>query len=155
MAICSPVMGVIYDYFAAPSDADAAALIDRLDPDADDSDIIVLPSSIDPVLHLGKLESLLIHGNTDVDLTHERFGKTLAELDGGAVVVSAVPDELQQAVAAASEDRIDEIAEVWSEIEEFGGGADPTDLAQFLDELADLARMANRTGQLLYCRVCV
>ncbi|WP_216900407.1 hypothetical protein [Nocardia alni] len=104
---------------------------------------------------LGQLESLLIRGNTDLDFKRERFGKTLAQLDDGAVTVVTVPDELQQALAVASEDRIDEVAESWSEIEEFGGVVDPTDLAQFLDDLADMARTANRTGQLLYCWTCL
>jgi hypothetical protein len=47
------------------------------------------------------------------------------------------------------------VAAPWSETEEFRGQGNPEILAEFLLELADLARQANRRGERLYCWICL
>jgi hypothetical protein len=71
--------------------------------------------------------------------------------------VAQVPltDELQAALAAAPGDQIVAAATPWSHDEEWDGVADPETLANFLLELADLARQAGQRGERLYCWICL
>ena len=64
-------------------------------------------------------------------------------------------EELQAALAAAPRDRIVAAAAPWSRDEEWDGLADPETLADFLVELADLARQAGQRGERLYCWICL
>lgn len=178
-------MGVMYEYFAAPSDATAAemvqagpggplpaspALLEALragDREAlrlamrpkvrlSDSDVLVLATKgIDPVIQMRTLEALLTGEQYDVIAGRPRAAHVVADRDQGAALVVTLTDELLAALAAAPRDQIVAAAAPWSEDEEFYGQADPEVLAGFLLELADLARQADRRGERLYCWTCL
>lgn len=145
-------MGVLSDYFAAPDDTAAATVLDLGGPASSSFPTLDL-KGIDPLVQLGTLESLLT--GVDYDIVAERSGKLVAMADEGEQLVVSVTNELVAALSTADEARLREVAEPWSETEEFGGRADPTDLAMVLNELADLARTATTDGHRLYCWVCV
>jgi hypothetical protein len=79
----------------------------------------------------------------------------LASSDGGEVLVAPLTDTLTSALADADGELLEQVATPWSKTEEFWGASDPSDLAEFLKELAALASRAVATGQRLYCWVCV
>lgn len=64
-------------------------------------------------------------------------------------------EPLSTALATASDDALEQLAIPWSETEEFWNAADPALLADFLKDLAGLARRSKASGQGLYCWVCV
>lgn len=69
--------------------------------------------------------------------------------------VSRLADSLQAALAGAGEARLREVAQPWSETEEFWGQGDPAVLGDRLIGLAALARRGRDTGQRLYCWICL
>ncbi|MFB6724966.1 hypothetical protein ACFCV3_32615 [Kribbella sp. NPDC056345] len=143
-------MGVLFDYFAAKSDAEAAAVIDRVvGPDS------LLLKGIDPVVQLGTLEELLTNRPYDEVADDPRSGHVVAVRDHGARLVSTLTDSLATALAQASREDLERVAVPWSQTEEFWGSADPEILADVLTDLADLARRAEANGERLYCWVCV
>jgi hypothetical protein len=175
----------MYEYFAAPADASAAEMIQAgpggplpaspalqealrsRDREAlrlamrpkvrlSDSDVLVLATKgIDPVIQMRTLEALLTGEQYDVIAGRPRAGHVVAERDQGAALVVTLTDELLAALAAAPRDQIVAAAAPWSEDEEFYGQADSEALADFLLELADLARQAGRRGERLYCWTCL
>jgi hypothetical protein len=178
-------MGVKYEYFAAPSDAAAADMIQAgpggLPPPSpalrealrardrealrlamrpkvrlSDSDVLVLATTgIDPVIQMSTLEALLTGDHYDVIARRPRAGHVVAERGQGQTLVVTLTDELQAALAAAPGDQIVAAATPWSHDEEWDGVADPETLANFLLELADLARQAGQRGERLYCWICL
>ena len=152
-------MGVLFDYFAADSDEQAASAIDRLGgPGA----IATLPApapsfdtvsvkGIDPVVQMGTLEELLTARPYDEIVAQPRSGHTLAVRDGGERLVLTLTDVLTSALAEASQERLAEVAVPWSRTEEFWGGTDPESLTHILRDLAGLARRAQASSQQLYC----
>lgn len=180
-------MGVMYDYFAALSDAAAAEMvmlqggpggpmpaspalreaIRAGDHEAirlamrpkvrlSDSGVLVLETKgIDPLVQTGTLEALLTGEQYDVIVSRPRAGRQVAERSQDGPWVVTLTDELQAALAAAPRDQIVAVAAPWSETEEFRGRGDPEILAEFLLELADLARQASRRGERLYCWICL
>jgi hypothetical protein len=175
----------MYEYFAAPSDAAAAEMVQAgpggplpaspalrealraRDREAlrlamrpkvrlSDSDVPVLATKgIDPVIQMRTLEALLTGEEYDVIAGRPRAAQVVAGRDQGAAVVVTLTDDLLAALAAAPRDQIVAAATPWSEDEEFNGQADPEALADFLLELADLARQADRRGERLYCWTCL
>jgi hypothetical protein len=180
-------MGVMYEYFAALSDAAAAEMVhvrpspggpepaspalrealrtrDReairlaMRPKARlaDSGVLVLATKgIDPVIQMRTLEALLTGDQYDVIAGRPRAGHLVAGDDQEGPWVVTLTDELQAALAAAPRDRIVAAATPWSEDEEFHGRGDPEILADFLLELADLARQADQRGERMYCWICL
>jgi hypothetical protein len=181
-------MAVMYDYFAALSDAAAAEMVmlqggpsgsmpaspalreairagDReairlaMRPTVrmSDSGVLVLETKgIDPLVQMGTLEALLTGEQYDVVISRPRAGQQVAaEHSREGPWVVTLTDELQDALAAATWDQIAAVAAPWSQAEEFRGQGDPETLAEFLLELADLARQANRRGERLYCWICL
>jgi hypothetical protein len=59
------------------------------------------------------------------------------------------------ALSTATADSLADVAEPWSQTEEFWGAADPEELAGSLSELAALARHARGEGYSVYCWTCV
>jgi hypothetical protein len=104
---------------------------------------------------MGTLEALLTGEQYDVIVSRPRAGHQVAARDGqeGPWVVT-LTDELQAALAGAPRDQV-VTAAPWSEIEEFRGQGDPQSLAEFLLEVAHLARQASRRGERLYCWICL
>ncbi|MGY2703334.1 hypothetical protein [Nocardioides sp. HB32] len=174
-------MGVLYDYFIAPSDADAAATIDRRggpgQPDlpvpvkgrglfarrrqqeGPDIDAVVYATvadtGIDPVVQGGTLEELLT-GRTYEEIEQDpRSGHSLAVRDGGERLVLTLTDGLIDALAQSSPDQLAAAAIPWSQTEEFWGAGDPEELGAILRDLSALARDARTRGESVYCWVSV
>lgn len=178
-------MGVLHDYFAAPSDAAAADMVQaapfgpmpaspalreairakdrqairllaRPKVRLADSGVLVLETKgVDPVIQMRTLEALLTGEQYDVIARRPRAGHLVAERGQEGPWVVTLTDELQAALAAAPRDQFAVAAASWSEDEEFHSQADPEAAAHFLLELADLARQADRRGERLYCRICL
>jgi hypothetical protein len=156
-------MGVLFDYFAAASDEQAASAIDRVGgpgaetaPDASAQAFdTVSVKGIDPVVQMGRLEELLTGRPYDEIAAERRSGQPLAIRDGGERVVLALADSLTNALAEASPERLAEVAAPWSRTEEFWGSADPDMLTELLRDLAGLAGRAHASNQRLYCWICV
>ncbi|AXB42569.1 hypothetical protein [Amycolatopsis albispora] len=150
-------MGVLFDYFAAPSDEAAAATIDRDGGPGSPAPVFdTLPvKGVDPVVQLGTLEAQLT-GRAYADIVADpRSGRDLASRGGGERLVLTVTDSLAAALAAAPDERLAEVAVPWSETEEFWGQGDPVALADFLRDFAALARRADQAGHRLYCWLSV
>jgi hypothetical protein len=139
---------VIYDYFAAPSDDVAAAVVEN-GPDGLSK---VDTKGLDPVVVMGKLEALLSGRPYDEVVDDPRSGELLAMGGDGEVLVLTVTEGLRDGLAEPRE--LDGVAAAWAEAEELRGW-DPADLAQVLRELHVLAREASSKGEQLYCWVCV
>jgi hypothetical protein len=158
-----PGMGVLYDYFSAPSDEIAATTIGRIGgPGAPSEDTPPLPAfdtfqakGIDPVVMLGKLEALLTGRDYEEIVHGPRAHKALAIENDGEQLVLTLTDELQTALADADDKRLAAVAVPWSQIEEFWTHPDPEQLAPWLGEFSELARRARNRGERLYCWVCV
>jgi len=180
-------MGVLYEYFAAPSDSAAAEavtghggpggpvpvspalreairagdreairLAGRPKVRMSDSGVLVLGTKgVDPVVQMGTLEALLTGEQYDVIVSRPRSGHHVAERSQDGPWVVTLTDELQAALAAAPRDQIFAVAAPWLETEEFRGQGDPQIAAEFLLELADLARQAGRRAERLYCWICL
>ena len=149
-------MGVLFDYFAAPSDELAATTIDVLGGPDGDSELqfeTVPLKGLDPVVQLGELESLMTGVDYETIADGPRSGHAVAIRDEGERLVLTITDELQAALAEATDDRLREVAEPWSRT--FWGDPDPNDVATVLGWLATLARSARSRDERLYCWVCV
>ncbi|KFU76292.1 hypothetical protein SAMN04489729_4944 [Amycolatopsis lurida] len=146
-------MGVLFDYFAAPDNDAAATTIDLVGGPDEASFPTVALKGVDPFVQLGTLESLLT--GVGYEAVIERDLAPVAMADDGARLVVALTEGLSAALSDADEARLREVAEPWSRTEEFGGQADPADLATVLTGLAELARIATTRGDRLYCWICV
>jgi hypothetical protein len=110
---------------------------------------------IDPLVQLGTLEELLTGRPYDEVVEDPRAGQIVESRHGGERLVCTLTDSLTTALARASDEELHRVAQPWAQTEEFWGGADPGGLAEFLVELAGLARRAQANGRRLYCWVCV
>jgi hypothetical protein len=174
-------MGVLYDYFVAPSDAEAAATIDRpggpgqpfqapetsrrrlfgrrANATATTSEstpyATVADTGIDPVVQAGTLEELLTGRPYEQIEQDSRSGQALAVRDGGECLVLTLTDGLIDALAQSNPEQLAAAAVPWSQTEEFWGAGDPDELTQLLHQLSDLARQARSRGESVYCWVSV
>jgi hypothetical protein len=149
-------MGVILDYFAAPSDEAARTAIDEGPAAAPHSFPTVALAGVDPAVSLGKLEELLTGVDYDSLADGPRAAQAVEVRNDGELVVVTLTDELQAALAVTDEARLREVAAQWALTEEFTwGGDEPPDLTDALAELAALARTATVRGDRLYCWICV
>ncbi|WP_432994147.1 hypothetical protein [Dactylosporangium sp. CA-233914] len=146
-------MGVLTDYFAAASDERAAAVLGTSGGpyDAGLALPVVEAKGIDPVVHLGTLEELLTGVPYAEIVEGPRSGHCAGSAEGDDIVL-AVTDELQRALAQAPPDGFASVAEAWARHVPY---ADPVFLADFLRELAALARAARERGDRLYCWICL
>lgn len=164
-------MGILYDWFAAPGDEAAAAVIDRAGGPSEPSPVggprrpwrrptgsvgyPTVRTRIDPVVQGGTLEELLTGRPYDALDSDPRWGRVLASRGADQRLVLTVTDGLVVALADAGADALTAVAGPWSRTEEFWGTADPGHLGAVLDQLAELAREARRCGAGVYCWVCV
>jgi hypothetical protein len=168
-------MGVLYDYFTAPSDEAAAATVDRTGgpgrpvgrprglfrrrtrQDAAPTYPTLADTGIDPAVQLSTLHALLSGLDPDALAPEEVLlpVDVLAERDGGERLVIRVDAAAVDALTGASDDRLAQVAVPWSRTEEFWGGGDPDELTPLLHHLAALARNGRGRGEGLYCWVAV
>lgn len=161
-------MGVLYDYFIAPSDRDAAStlgrsggpgvapaarrsLFGRTKGEAMPAYVTVSDTGIDPVVQAGTLEELLTGRSYDELKSDPKWGTSVAVSDGGGNLVLNVTDALISALADSDDDRLAAVAVPWSQTEEFWGQGDPEVLGSILKDLAHLARRAKDEGHSVYC----
>jgi hypothetical protein len=155
-------MGVLTDYFSAPSDEAAATAIDRVGgPALPTAGSPVLPpfdavqmKGIDPYINLGTLESILTGLDYDAIVADPNHAGLIAQRDDDGPWVCAVSATLQEALATADSAQLARAAVPWSQTEEFHGAA-PESLMWVLEQLADLARRATANGHRLYCWACL
>lgn len=143
-------MGVVYDYFTAASDEEAAAAINDLRAPSGGRELVA-DTGIDPAVQLGTLEELLTGRSYDSIEEDPRNGDVLADRDGGEILILTVTDALLEALAEATPDTLREVSVPWSQTEEFWGAVEPEELAETLTDLASLARSARERGRRVYC----
>ena len=80
---------------------------------------------------------------------------TVATSEESECIVVALTDELQTALANATDDQLKAVAAPWSQTEEFDRDVEVDILAEFVRELGVLARTAGERGERLYCWVCL
>jgi hypothetical protein len=170
-------MGVLYDYFVASSDADAAATIDRpggpaqteplpaasgrgvfrrrrRTPDIDIKAYLTVPDTgIDPVVQGGTLEELLTGRPYEEIEQDPRWGHSLAVRNGGERLVLTLTESLIDALGQSNAETLAAVAVPWSQTEEFWGAGDSQELSRLLVQLSALAREARSRGESLYCWV--
>jgi hypothetical protein len=160
-------MGVLIDYFTAPSDELAAETVDWLGGPAAGAKSrglfgraragypVVHGGEIDPVVMLGTLEELLTGLTFAEQLSDKSSGKTLAVRNEGERVVVRVRDALVSALAHAPASKLAEVAGPWSQTEEFWGRGDPEQLLEFLGKLQLLSGRTAEAGTGVYSWICV
>lgn len=148
-------MGVLCDYFVAPSDADAVATLDRVGgpgrPGADGGPAwpTFETKGVDPFVTAGTLEQIVRGLDEEVD-----DPDPLATTDGGEGMVVPVSPRLVAALAAADDAALRDAAQAWSCTEELAAST-ADDLLPVVRGLADLARQARQTRAGMYCWVSV
>jgi hypothetical protein len=162
-------VGVLCDYFTAPSDEAAAVTIDwdggpsrpdvaKRGPLRRSKGPEPLPTvdlgGVEPTVQMGTLDEILT-GTPFEEVLADATAAIIAERDGGERLVVRLSTRLQTALAAADPDRLREAAVPWAATDEFFGQADPEELGERLVELSTLARVAESQGQRLYCWLCV
>ncbi|HEX6501413.1 MAG TPA: hypothetical protein VF054_20635 [Micromonosporaceae bacterium] len=147
---------MITDYFSAPSDEAAAAVIDGGPSGTPGTGFRTIAlNGIEPVVQTGTMEELLTGVDYETVAANPRQGRVVAVRDSGEGLVIALTDELRAALVQASEGELREVAGRWARTEEFRGQSDPAALAEVLGELASLARDAQARDEHLYCWVCI
>jgi hypothetical protein len=155
-------MGVLTDYFSAPSDEAAAAALDRVggpaQPAAGPSPLPPFDTfqskNLDPHVIMGKLEEALTGQDYWVITADPQYGRMVAERGDQGPWVTKVSSQLQAELARADSDKLTRTAAEWSHAEELHG-ASPEDMIWVLEELSDLARRATAKDEQLYCWVCL
>ncbi|MGW4895721.1 hypothetical protein ACWEQL_26200 [Kitasatospora sp. NPDC004240] len=148
-------MAVLYGYYAAADDEHAAAAIVRDDegPDGAGYDELVV-KGIDPTVYLLPAESLLTGRYTE-DLTADRrHCRPIAVAGDGEVVSVSLTDSLRDSIATFDTELLGDVAVGWSVSDVFASPPEVDELAEFLNDLAALARRAVARRQRLYCWAC-
>jgi hypothetical protein len=136
------------DYFAAPSDAAAARVAGAADPEKAGFQT-VFAKNLDPVIVIGRLESVLTGTSFEAVRGYERHGHLVSE-PGDALVI-AVTTTLRDALAKLDPALVVPSAVEWAAIEEFQGLFPVDFLALMLRQLSGLAADAVTRGEQLYC----
>jgi hypothetical protein len=105
---------------------------------------------VEPVVMLATLEELLTGAATDVAVDANADAQVGSHKKA---MVFRLRPELVASLAVTDDDRLREIADPWSETEEFFEEGDSEALAESLMRLANLARDAQASGEHLYCWV--
>jgi hypothetical protein len=169
-------VGLINDYFTAPSDEAAAGVVDR------DGGPAGVPAAVStgwlhgtpasaaapgagfPTVVGGRIDPVVVLGTVTALLTGRTFSEVLAAgdrrdpvalEDDGAQVVLRVDDVVVDALTGADDTTLTAVAVPWSQTDELAGALDAETLAEFLRDLAGLARGARGRGEALYCWICV
>ncbi len=146
-------MGVLYGYYSAADDKDAARAVVREFHHAEgggrDQHVT---QGIDPVVELLPAE-VLITGRAPEDVRSDpRRGALVGVAGEGRVVAVSLTDSFRDALAAFDVDLLDDVAMGWSRTSGgLHGVHGPDVLGPFLKELAGLAGRASADGRRLYC----
>ena len=149
-------MGVLFDYFRAPGEAEVRQHLDENDafsPVPATFDGIEL-KTIDPAVILGQLVGFVIGRQWSTELVNDRL---IWPVDGEQDTahegpwVSVLDNRTRDVLADIPADRVPELAEQWSTVEEFGGFADPEFLRDVVADFTALAARARENGESLYC----
>jgi hypothetical protein len=163
-------VGLLCDYFAAPTDDIAASTIDwvggpsqpakgpkqglfRRGPSPEPIRTVDM-KGVEPVVQMATLEAILT-GRSITGILDETTGLTVANRDRGERVVVRLTMSMQQALAQATDEELTAAIDRWAQTEEFWGQGDPAALRPLVSELAEMARDASQQGLRLYCWVCV
>ncbi|WP_351235031.1 hypothetical protein [Streptomyces sp. NPDC002133] len=142
-------MGNLYQYFSAPDDASALTAFEAGPKGAGFQPLDV--NGMDPYLLVGAAEALLVDRSFEEVAAQPRFNSLLSDPEADGTWVVTLTDQLRDALAEASAERLAEVAVPWSLTEEFDGSADPGMPADFLERLAAVARPARSQSHGLYC----
>jgi hypothetical protein len=149
-------MGVIYGYYAAADDGDAAGAIVREDeePFGTGYDEVVV-KGIDPVVDLLPAETLITGQSAQTVKTDPRHGELIALVGDGEAVSLSLTDTFRDALASFDKQLLTAVAEGWATSGDFPTPPDPSDLTDFLRKLSGLAERAVGRGHRMYCWMCV
>ncbi|WOX14999.1 hypothetical protein [Streptomyces sp. N50] len=140
---------VMCEYFSAASDEAAVGVLDGPGgPDASVFDVLPL-KGVDPVVVLARLEGILTDCTYDEARARPRSGQLLSDPEAEAAFVISVSDTLRDALATASDERLDLAAVPFAAVEELG--FTPTKTSELLHRLSGLARRAAAENRRLYC----
>jgi hypothetical protein len=153
-------VGVLFDYFRAPGEAEVRRHMDENDafsPVPAPFDGIEL-KTIDPGVILGQLVGFATGQQWSTDLVDDRLiwpegGEQDTEHEGPWVTV--LDNRTRDVLAGIPSDRVPELAEQWSAVEEFGGFADQEFLREVVAGFTALATRAREHGESLYCWICL
>ncbi len=164
-------MAVLYDWFIADSDEEAAATLDRVggpgkavsarhglfgrEKTPAQSAYPTVATRIDPTTMGASLETLLTGRTFEDIMLDPKWAKHVAVRNGGELLILWATDGLVAALSDASEAKLVEVSVPWSQTEEFYGQADPAVLAEVLKELAALSVQAREEEKTVYCWVSV
>jgi hypothetical protein len=158
-------MGVLYDYFRAPSDDVVVALMDKHDGDSPGgidgwATPVVDLKAVDPSIVLSQLVGFVAGRLSPAVSARDRLvwpagGENDVEHQGPWV--TRLADEVRDALAGLDEARLVEVATAWTGIEEFRHYDDNTveSSAGIITLLVGLARGARDAGEHLYCWICL
>lgn len=145
-------MGISCDYFAAASDEVAVTI--AADGPFEHGLPAVALKGVDPVVAMGRLESVLTAVPYESIVDDPRHGVTVYEDDD--VWVVALAPQLQEALARAAREDLLAAAAQWAAFAQLSI-QDEEDLKALTDDLLDLAALARQTSAdewRLYCWVC-
>lgn len=155
-------MGVLTDYFSAPSDAAEASALDRVggpgQPAAGPSPSPPFDTfqskGLDPYVIMGKLEEALTGQDYRAITSGPQYRRLVAKGGAQGPWVVEVSSQLQAALSLAGSDQLARAAARWSLAEELAG-ASPEEMTGVLKDLSGLARRATAKGEYLYCWACL
>ncbi len=178
-------MGMTYEYFSAPSDAAAAAVVTRdMGPESDmmfrevettkrgwfgriktvvelaethDASLPLYDTAPDGPDPFGTLPALeeLLTGRPFQQIQDDPDFEELASADEGERLVLRVNRSLPAALIATAPARLPDIARALVRSEHFQGDDDLVRQIDVLTDLRELAERAASRGERLYCWVCV
>ena len=144
-------MSVLYDYFAAFSDDEAAAMLE----DGPDGELLLLEQKgLDPH-DLVAVEALLTGAGLDTISGRGHAPRIVASLHDDHNLVLFLADELRDALAGATAEKLTAVAASWAQLHALVGQEDVNALTDLLGQFAWLAREARDCGAHLYCWVGV
>ena len=144
-------VSVLYDYFVAFSDDEAAAMIE----DGPDGELLLLElKGLDPH-DLVDVEALLTGASIGTIAERGHAPRIVASLHDDHNVVLFLDDELRDALAGATAGKLTAVAASWARLRALVVQEDVDALADLLGRFAWLAREARDCGAHLYCWVGV
>jgi hypothetical protein len=145
-------VGVFFDYFVAPSDADAAQVVTEGPSGRYRS---IDGEGIEPEVNLGQFQEMLTGKTFDQQLDDPESYKFVASANDGQKLVLRLEPAFVAALAAADVDALTRLALPWSRIEEFRGLVPVDVLSEFLTRLREFASEAIAASAGVYCWICV